>query len=191
MCTHNVAILIQICIQRANLLSDIHTIHCIRIVYIISIHRNQQRSRRFRAAKEQEALLADYVAKEGKLPDEKSFDSNCITPGTEFMFRLGRYFLLIYVCIVMYISICLYCYVYLCMCSNIDMYVFFAVKYVIMLYMYIRIYIMCIGIAFRRWIDYKIETDPFWQTGAEVVFSGPDVSICLCVYSCVFCIALG
>jgi len=80
---------------------------------------NQQRSRRFRAAKEQEALLADYVAREGKLPDEASFDSNCITPGTEFMFRLG--------------------------------------------------------IAFRRWIAYKMETDPFWQTGAEVVFSGPDV----------------
>lgn len=80
---------------------------------------NQQRSRRFRAAKEQEALLADYVAREGKLPDEVSFDSNCITPGTEFMFRLG--------------------------------------------------------IAFRRWIAYKMETDPFWQTGAEVVFSGPDV----------------
>ena len=35
-------------------------------------------------------LLADYVAKEGKLPDEESFDSNCITPGTEFMFRLGE-----------------------------------------------------------------------------------------------------
>jgi len=80
---------------------------------------NQQRSRRFRSSKEREALLADYVAKEGKLPDEESFDSNCITPGTDFMFRLG--------------------------------------------------------IAFRRWIAYKMETDPFWQTGAEVVFSGPDV----------------
>ena len=32
-----------------------------------------------------------------------------------------------------------------------------------------------LGIAFRRWIAYKMETDPFWQTGAEVVFSGPDV----------------
>ena len=63
--------------------------------------------------------MADYVAKEGKLPDEESFDSNCITPGTEFMFRLG--------------------------------------------------------IAFRRWIAYKMETDPFWQSGAEIVFSGPDV----------------
>ena len=29
------------------------------------------------------------------------------------------------------------------------------------------------GIAFRRWIEYKIETDAFWQNGAEVVFSGP------------------
>lgn len=80
---------------------------------------NQQRSRRFRSSKEREALLAEYVAKEGKLPDEESFDSNCITPGTEFMFRLG--------------------------------------------------------IAFRRWIAYKMETDDFWKTGAEVVFSGPDV----------------
>jgi hypothetical protein len=86
---------------------------------------NQQRSRRFRSSKEREALLADYVAKEGKLPDEESFDSNCITPGTEFMFRLG--------------------------------------------------------IAFRRWIAYKMETDPFWQTGAEVVFSGPDVPVYICI----------
>ena len=80
---------------------------------------NQQRSRRFRSSKEREALLSDYVAREGKLPDEESFDSNCITPGTEFMYRLG--------------------------------------------------------IAFRRWIAYKIETDPFWRDGAEIVFSGPDV----------------
>lgn len=80
---------------------------------------NQQRSRRFRAAKEREALVSDYVAKEGKLPEIESFDSNCITPGTEFMHRLG--------------------------------------------------------IAFRKWIAYKIETDPFWANGAEVVFSGPDV----------------
>jgi 5'-3' exoribonuclease 1 len=54
------------------------------------------------------------------MPSEKSFDSNCITPGTEFMFRLG--------------------------------------------------------IAFRRWIAYKMETDPFWQNGAEVVFSGPGIA---------------
>ena len=31
-----------------------------------------------------------FVRQEGKLPDEESFDSNCITPGTEFMFRLGE-----------------------------------------------------------------------------------------------------
>lgn len=80
---------------------------------------NQQRSRRFRSSKERAALMADHVAKEGKLPDEESFDSNCITPGTEFMFRLG--------------------------------------------------------IAFRRWIAYKMKTDKFWQNGAEIVFSGPEV----------------
>lgn len=80
---------------------------------------NQQRSRRFRSSKEREVLLADYIAKEGSLPPDESFDSNCITPGTEFMFNLG--------------------------------------------------------IAFRKWIAYKMETDPFWQDGAEVVFSGPDV----------------
>lgn len=78
---------------------------------------NQQRSRRFRSSKEREVLLADYVAKEGKLPEGESFDSNCITPGTEFMFRLG--------------------------------------------------------VAFRRWIAYKMESDPFWQKGADIVFSGP------------------
>ena len=32
-----------------------------------------------------------------------------------------------------------------------------------------------LGIAFRRWIAYKIETDVIWKNGAEVVFSGPDV----------------
>ena len=54
------------------------------------------------------------------MPEMESFDSNCITPGTEFMHRLG--------------------------------------------------------IAFRRWIQYKMETDIFWkQNGAEIVFSGPDV----------------
>lgn len=50
---------------------------------------NQQRSRRFRSSKEREALIAEFVAKEGKMPDNESFDSNCITPGTEFMHRLG------------------------------------------------------------------------------------------------------
>ena len=35
--------------------------------------------------------------------------------------------------------------------------------------------ILVTGIAFRRWIAYKMETDPFWQTGAEVVFSGEKI----------------
>ena len=58
---------------------------------------NQQRSRRFRSSKEREALLADYVAKEGKLPDEESFDSNCITPGLSlFLLSIFYCFLLPY-----------------------------------------------------------------------------------------------
>lgn len=77
---------------------------------------NQQRARRFRSSKEREVLINEHVAREGKLPDTPSFDSNCITPGTEFMFRLG--------------------------------------------------------IAFERWIEHKMVTDPFWQNGAEIFFSG-------------------
>ncbi len=80
---------------------------------------NQQRSRRYRASKEREALIAQYVAKEGKLPETVSFDSNCITPGTDFMHRLS--------------------------------------------------------VAFRAWIEYKMKSDASWQTGVEVIFSGPDV----------------
>ena len=80
---------------------------------------NQQRSRRFRSAKEREALLLDFVSREGKMPEIESFDSNCITPGNDFMFRLS--------------------------------------------------------LAFKHWIKYKIENDPFWRQGAKVVFSGPDV----------------
>jgi hypothetical protein len=85
---------------------------------------NQQRSRRYRAGKEREAIIADYVEREGKnskMISKSSFDSNCITPGTDFMYRLG--------------------------------------------------------IAFRRWIDYKMKHDPFWiNNGAEqIVFSGCDI----------------
>nr|XP_045617221.1 5'-3' exoribonuclease 1-like isoform X2 [Procambarus clarkii] len=49
---------------------------------------NQQRGRRFRSANE--AIEAEKKAKErGEvLPTEERFDSNCITPGTEFMARL-------------------------------------------------------------------------------------------------------
>jgi 5'-3' exoribonuclease 1 len=55
---------------------------------------NQQRSRRFRSAKEAERLLAEVIAR-GDLPDgtiEERFDSNCITPGTAFMQRLSQAF---------------------------------------------------------------------------------------------------
>jgi 5'-3' exoribonuclease 1 len=48
---------------------------------------NQQRSRRFRSSKEQEEVLAMTLARRGSIPDEKDrFDSNSITPGTEFMY---------------------------------------------------------------------------------------------------------
>lgn len=53
---------------------------------------NQQRSRRFRSAKDAEVALANYVAEHGGLPDDgglRRFDSNCITPGTDFMLKLG------------------------------------------------------------------------------------------------------
>lgn len=43
---------------------------------------NQQRSRRFRTAKEAKEVKEKAEAKGEKLPDEKAFDSNCITPGT-------------------------------------------------------------------------------------------------------------
>ena len=53
---------------------------------------NQQRSRRFRSAKEAEQLLAEMVARQGSLPEGERFDSNCITPGTDFMYNLGTAF---------------------------------------------------------------------------------------------------
>lgn len=49
---------------------------------------NQQRGRRFNSAKAAEKLEAEAVAKGEVLPTEDRFDSNCITPGTEFMARL-------------------------------------------------------------------------------------------------------
>jgi 5'-3' exonuclease len=85
---------------------------------------NQQRSRRFRASKEKQALFSeneadDSTSASNRLFVESYFDSNCITPGTEFMYRLG--------------------------------------------------------LAFRSWIEYKMRSDPLWQTGCEIIFSGPDV----------------
>lgn len=49
---------------------------------------NQQRQRRFRTAKEAEDNQARAL-KQGN-PIERPFDSNCITPGTEFMARLSE-----------------------------------------------------------------------------------------------------
>ena len=80
---------------------------------------NQQRSRRFRSSKEAEKLAATILARDGYLPDEDAFDSNCITPGTDFMLKLG--------------------------------------------------------LALRKWIEYKQETDNEWRDGCDVVVSGPDV----------------
>ena len=42
---------------------------------------NQQRSRRFRTAKEAKDVREKALRKGEKLPEEKAFDSNCITPG--------------------------------------------------------------------------------------------------------------
>lgn len=62
---------------------------------------NQQRSRRFRAAKESvdKRLEINRIKEELRTkgcevppdrPDSEHFDSNCITPGTPFMFRLAE-----------------------------------------------------------------------------------------------------
>jgi len=80
---------------------------------------NQQRSRRFRSSKEAEDLAAKLLARDGSLPEAEAFDSNCITPGTDFMLKLG--------------------------------------------------------LAMRKWIEYKQKTDPVWKNGCDVVVSGPDV----------------
>eukprot|EP00188_Purpureofilum_apyrenoidigerum_P005351 Plantae.Rhodophyta-Purpureofilum_apyrenoidigerum.ctg6890.p1 GENE.Plantae.Rhodophyta-Purpureofilum_apyrenoidigerum.ctg6890~~Plantae.Rhodophyta-Purpureofilum_apyrenoidigerum.ctg6890.p1 ORF type:complete len:679 (+),score=115.02 Plantae.Rhodophyta-Purpureofilum_apyrenoidigerum.ctg6890:186-2222(+) len=53
---------------------------------------NQQRSRRFRSAKDNERTLAEAIAKGIEVPTDKPFDSNCITPGTQFMQELSRKF---------------------------------------------------------------------------------------------------
>ena len=51
---------------------------------------NQQRSRRFRSAKESEENEKKARQKGETLPTEKKFDSNVITPGTGFMVRLDQ-----------------------------------------------------------------------------------------------------
>ncbi|KAM5292537.1 5'-3' exoribonuclease 1 isoform 2-T2 [Ctenodactylus gundi] len=52
---------------------------------------NQQRGRRFRSAKEAEDKIKKAIEKGENLPTEARFDSNCITPGTEFMARLHEH----------------------------------------------------------------------------------------------------
>ncbi|KAM6989495.1 5'-3' exoribonuclease 1 isoform 2-T2 [Tautogolabrus adspersus] len=49
---------------------------------------NQQRGRRFRSAKEADDKIKKALEKGEVLPTEARFDSNCITPGTDFMVRL-------------------------------------------------------------------------------------------------------
>jgi 5'-3' exoribonuclease 1 len=51
---------------------------------------NQQRSRRFRTALEAETAKEKAIAQGIEMPKEDPFDSNCITPGTDFMTRLTR-----------------------------------------------------------------------------------------------------
>jgi 5'-3' exoribonuclease 1 len=80
---------------------------------------NQQRSRRFRSAKDAEIMAMELEARGQIPPDQKRFDSNCITPGTDFMLKLS--------------------------------------------------------LAIQKWVDYKMQTDPFWKDGADVIVSGPDV----------------
>jgi len=50
---------------------------------------NQQRQRRFRSAKDQKEAVAAAKEKGADVP-ENPFDSNCITPGTEFMINLSH-----------------------------------------------------------------------------------------------------
>jgi hypothetical protein len=50
---------------------------------------NQQRARRFRSAKERAELAASMIKEGSMAPSDKVFDSNCITPGTDFMAQLS------------------------------------------------------------------------------------------------------
>nr|XP_018918254.1 PREDICTED: 5'-3' exoribonuclease 1 [Bemisia tabaci] len=51
---------------------------------------NHQRGRRFRSAKDAENSEKLAKSKGEVLPEEKRFDSNCITPGTNFMVKLQK-----------------------------------------------------------------------------------------------------
>jgi len=91
---------------------------------------NQQRSRRYRVPRE---MAAEAKRKQAQLKAERKFqlvteeeklgpppfDSNCITPGTEFLSKLGK--------------------------------------------------------RYQSWIKEKMATDPTWQKGPTVIFSGAEV----------------
>src|ERR1700761_8392024 len=51
---------------------------------------NQQRARRFRTALDAERAREKAIKEGIEMPKEDAFDSNCITPGTEFMARLTQ-----------------------------------------------------------------------------------------------------
>jgi 5'-3' exoribonuclease 1 len=51
---------------------------------------NQQRARRFRTALDAEVAKEKAIAQGMEMPTEDAFDSNCITPGTEFMAKLTQ-----------------------------------------------------------------------------------------------------
>ncbi|KAJ5665207.1 uncharacterized protein N7477_007655 [Penicillium maclennaniae] len=51
---------------------------------------NQQRARRFRTALDAEKAKEKAIEQGMEMPKEDAFDSNCITPGTEFMAKLTR-----------------------------------------------------------------------------------------------------
>ncbi|KAF7492197.1 5'-3' exoribonuclease 1 [Sarcoptes scabiei] len=52
---------------------------------------NQQRSRRFRKFKEMEQIRNQAIESGESSPETPTFDSNCITPGTEFMLKLNAH----------------------------------------------------------------------------------------------------
>lgn len=51
---------------------------------------NQQRARRFRTALDAEVAKEKAISQGIEMPKEDAFDSNCITPGTEFMAKLTK-----------------------------------------------------------------------------------------------------
>jgi 5'-3' exoribonuclease 1 len=52
---------------------------------------NQQRARRFRTALDAEKAKEKAIREGVEMPKEDAFDSNCITPGTDFMARLTQH----------------------------------------------------------------------------------------------------